>query len=153
MMIERQPPSDGELEVLKTLWDLGPAPVRGVGEALRGRGIERAYTTIQTLLTRLQAKGHVVSEAQGERWCTGRLRPAPTWSATGSATWPTSFARGSRPRWSSAWLKATGFRPPRSPGSGPCSTGIAARNRGGATEQPDKIEGGATCWVGSRRQR
>ena len=65
MMTERQPPSDGELEVLKTLWDLGPAPVRGVAEALRERGIKRAYTTIQTLLTRLQVKGHVASEAFG----------------------------------------------------------------------------------------
>ena len=64
-MIERQAPSDGELEVLKTLWDLGPLPVRGVVEALRGRGIERAYTTIQTVLNRLQAKGHAASEAPG----------------------------------------------------------------------------------------
>ncbi len=64
-MTERQPPSDGELEVLKTLWGAGPATVRGVGEALRIRGIERAYTTIQTVLNRLQAKGHVASEAAG----------------------------------------------------------------------------------------
>ena len=65
MMTERQAPSDGELEVLKTLWGAGPSTVRGVDEALRGRGIERAYTTIQTLLTRLQVKGHVASEAFG----------------------------------------------------------------------------------------
>ena len=64
-MAERQPPSDGELEVLKTLWGAGPATVRGVGEALRGRGIERAYTTIQTVLNRLVQKGHVASEPQG----------------------------------------------------------------------------------------
>ena len=64
-MPERQPPSDGELEVLKTLWGEGPATVRGVDEALQGRGIKRAYTTVQTLLNRLVAKGHVASEAQG----------------------------------------------------------------------------------------
>ena len=64
-MDERLPPSDGELEVLKTLWDGGPAPVRGVAAALRARGVERAYTTVQTLLNRLQAKGHVASEAKG----------------------------------------------------------------------------------------
>ena len=64
-MNERQPPSDGELEVLKALWDGGPATVRGVDDALRGRGRARAYTTVQTLLNRLQAKGHVRSEPQG----------------------------------------------------------------------------------------
>src|ERR1700712_4448401 len=64
-MNERLPPSDGELEVLKTLWDGGPATVRGVDEALRGRGVKRAYTTVQTLLNRLQTKGHVASESQG----------------------------------------------------------------------------------------
>jgi len=64
-MNERLPPSDGELEVLKALWGEGPATVRGVDEALRGRGKSRAYTTVQTLLNRLQAKGHVASEPQG----------------------------------------------------------------------------------------
>ncbi len=64
-MNERQPPSDGELEVLKTLWDGGPATVRGVDEALRRRGVQRAYTTVQTVLNRLQTKGHVASESQG----------------------------------------------------------------------------------------
>ena len=64
-MNERLPPSDGELEVLKTLWSVGPRTVRGVDEALRGQGIQRAYTTVQTVLNRLQAKGHVASEPQG----------------------------------------------------------------------------------------
>ena len=64
-MPDRQPPSGGELEILKTLWDEGPATVRGMDEALRGRGIERAYTTIQTLLNRLVIKGHVASDAEG----------------------------------------------------------------------------------------
>lgn len=63
-MSDKQPPSDGELEVLKTLWGEGPATVRGVDEALQGRGIKRAYTTVQTLLNRLVAKGHVASVAQ-----------------------------------------------------------------------------------------
>ena len=64
-MHERLPPSDGELEVLKTLWDGGPATVRGVDEALRERGVQRAYTTVQTVLNRLQTKGHVASESRG----------------------------------------------------------------------------------------
>ena len=62
---ERQPPSDGELEVLKALWDGGPSTVRGVDGALRGRGRARAYTTVQTLLNRLREKGHVAAEADG----------------------------------------------------------------------------------------
>ncbi len=64
-MAERPPPSEQELEVLKALWDEGPATVRGVDEVLRGRGLKRAYTTVQTVLNRLMAKGHVASEAQG----------------------------------------------------------------------------------------
>lgn len=65
MTSERQAPSDGELEVLRALWDGGPSTVRGVDAALRGRGRARAYTTVQTLLNRLQQKGHVQSEARG----------------------------------------------------------------------------------------
>ncbi len=64
-MDERLPPSDGELEVLKTLWGEGPKTVRGVDEALRSRGVRRAYTTVQTLLNRLRDKGHVASESRG----------------------------------------------------------------------------------------
>ena len=64
-MTGRQPPSDQELEVLKVLWDEGPATVRGVDEVFRGRGLNRAYTTVQTLLNRLLAKGHVASEPKG----------------------------------------------------------------------------------------
>ena len=63
-MIDRPAPSEGELEVLKVLWDEGPATVRGVDGALRSRGLAKAYTTVQTLLNRLLAKGHVASEAQ-----------------------------------------------------------------------------------------
>ena len=61
-MAERPPPSEQELEVLKVLWDEGPSTVRGVDEVLRGRGVRRIYTHLQTLLNRLQAKGHVSSE-------------------------------------------------------------------------------------------
>ena len=47
---------------MKVLWDEGPSTVRGVDEVLRGRGVQRIYTHLQTLLNRLQAKGHVASE-------------------------------------------------------------------------------------------
>ncbi len=63
--------SDSELEVLKVLWTLESATVREVLEHLadteraQGSGREWAYTTAQTLLTRLQEKGCVVAEKQG----------------------------------------------------------------------------------------
>ena len=51
-----------ELEVLKTLWDVGPATVREVLTHLHNRGRRVAYTTVQTLLTRLELKRYVVSD-------------------------------------------------------------------------------------------
>jgi BlaI family transcriptional regulator, penicillinase repressor len=51
-----------ELDVLKALWETGPAPVREVLALLHGRGRKVAYTTVQTLLTRLEQKRYVVSD-------------------------------------------------------------------------------------------
>ena len=51
--------SEAELEALKVLWDLGPSTVRAVHEELRRRRRPWAYTTVLTLLQRLEAKGHV----------------------------------------------------------------------------------------------
>lgn len=51
-----------ELDVLKALWEMGPAPVREVLAHLHGRGRKVAYTTVQTLLTRLEQKRYVVSD-------------------------------------------------------------------------------------------
>ena len=61
-MADRPSPSEQELEVLKVLWDEGPTTVRGVDGVLRGRGLVLAYTTVQTMLNRLQGKGHVASQ-------------------------------------------------------------------------------------------
>src|SRR5689334_6496616 len=52
----------GELDVLKVLWDLGAAPVRDVMKALHKRGRRVAYTTVLTVLTRLEQKGFVASD-------------------------------------------------------------------------------------------
>jgi predicted transcriptional regulator len=61
---EHQPPvSEAELEVLKVLWQHGPGTVREVSAQLGGR--PRAYTTVQTLLQRLQVKGYVASDRGG----------------------------------------------------------------------------------------
>jgi predicted transcriptional regulator len=45
-----------ELEVLKVLWEHGPATVRDVLTRLHQAGRRVAYTTVQTLLTRLEQK-------------------------------------------------------------------------------------------------
>jgi len=51
--------SGTELEVLKSLWDDGPGTVREINDRLSARGRQWAYTTVQTLLNRLCAKGVV----------------------------------------------------------------------------------------------
>ena len=51
--------SDAELNVLKTLWEHGPGTVREVQARLEGPAQDWAYTTAQTLLTRLEEKGYV----------------------------------------------------------------------------------------------
>lgn len=54
--------SDAELEVLKALWDRGPATVRDLQQHLLGQGRSWAYTTVQTLLGRLEAKRYAVAD-------------------------------------------------------------------------------------------
>jgi predicted transcriptional regulator len=61
-MGERPGLSEAEREVLKALWDRGPGTVRQVNAVLGGRGRRWAYTTVLTLLQRLQAKGYAASE-------------------------------------------------------------------------------------------
>lgn len=51
-----------ELDVLKVLWDRGPRTVREVLDELHARGRRVAYTTVLTLLTRLEQKGAVASD-------------------------------------------------------------------------------------------
>lgn len=47
-----------EREILEVFWDLGRAPVRQIQEALPARK-RPAYTTVQTIVTRLEGKGAV----------------------------------------------------------------------------------------------
>ncbi len=51
-----------ELDVLKAIWDVGPGTVREINDRLTARGRQWAYTTVQTLLNRLRAKGVVASD-------------------------------------------------------------------------------------------
>ena len=48
-----------ELRVMEALWTLGPASVREVHEAIPAARRRPAYTTIQTVMYRLEAKGAV----------------------------------------------------------------------------------------------
>lgn len=59
------PVPETELEVLKVLWSLGSGTVHQVRDALAEAGGKRAYTTVQTLLVRLEQKGVVSSRKQG----------------------------------------------------------------------------------------
>lgn len=51
---------DAELDVLKLLWERGPATVRELYEAFEASGASWAYTTVQTMLGRLEEKGYVL---------------------------------------------------------------------------------------------
>jgi predicted transcriptional regulator len=64
-MGKRSPLSDAETDVMKALWAHGPGTVRQVNEILRKQGKRWAYTTVLTLLQRLQAKGCVTSDTAG----------------------------------------------------------------------------------------
>ena len=53
-----------ELEIMKTLWELGPSSVQAVQEQLAPTR-ELAYNSVQTMLNVLLKKGKVRREAQG----------------------------------------------------------------------------------------
>ena len=54
-----------ELEIMKIIWPLGRATVRDIYDRLRDRR-PIAYTTVQTMMNILEAKGHLKKEA-GEK--------------------------------------------------------------------------------------
>lgn len=59
-----QTPSGREIEILKVLWELGPASVREVYERMCP-GEELAFNTIQTLLRIMDEKGLVTHAVRG----------------------------------------------------------------------------------------
>ena len=63
-MAERPALSKGEMEVARVLWDLGQATVR---EVQAGFPEDRRpdFTTVQTYLRRLEAKGYIRGQLQG----------------------------------------------------------------------------------------
>lgn len=75
------PISDAELAVLKVLWEQAAGTVREVQAVLQQQGElgrkggKGAYTTVQTLLTRLESKGYVTCDRAGAAHV---FRPAVT---------------------------------------------------------------------------
>lgn len=62
-MADRRPTiSDTELDVLKVLWERPSGTVREILTDLREQGKQWAYTTVQTLLHRLEEKEYVVCD-------------------------------------------------------------------------------------------
>ncbi len=63
-MVDRPAISKGEMEVARALWQIAPATVREVFEALpASRAMD--FTTVQTYLRRLETKGHATSKLKG----------------------------------------------------------------------------------------
>jgi BlaI family penicillinase repressor len=64
----QDPPALGEreLDVLQVLWKRGDATVGDVQQSLAAAGVHLAYTTVQTMLNRLEAKG-IVGRRSAER--------------------------------------------------------------------------------------
>jgi BlaI family penicillinase repressor len=59
--------TDAELEVLRALWDVGPATIRALTDRLYPSGGTSEYATVQKLLERLEAKGLVARRAEGRQ--------------------------------------------------------------------------------------
>jgi predicted transcriptional regulator len=62
--MEETTPSGREMDILKVLWELGPASVREVCQRMCPNN-ERAFNTIQTLLRIMDQKGLVSHKTQG----------------------------------------------------------------------------------------
>ena len=74
-MANRQGLSKGEMEVAHALWQLGKATVRDVFEAIPTQR-KMDFTTVQTYLRRLEAKGYVEGGLEGRiRVYTAKRKP------------------------------------------------------------------------------
>src|SRR5688572_17489798 len=63
----RRPMTPLELEIMKVLWEVGPAPVQVVQERL-GSARPLAYNTVQTVLNILLKKGRVRRDLKGRAY-------------------------------------------------------------------------------------
>ncbi len=74
-MVIRPALSKGEMEVARVLWEIGPASVRAIHEAvLKDR--ECDFATVQTYLRRMESKGYATSKLEGRvRIYAAKARP------------------------------------------------------------------------------
>ena len=72
--LKLKPLTPVELEIMKVLWEIGPATVQSVREKLPSQP-RPAYTTVQTMLNVLLRKGRVRRSLKGQAYET-RLRSA-----------------------------------------------------------------------------
>jgi len=57
-----QRPTEGEIEILKVMWDRGPCTVREVHEDLQSANRQTAYTTTLKLMQVMHGKGLVIRD-------------------------------------------------------------------------------------------
>ena len=63
-MVDRPSLSKGEMEIARTLWDIGPATVREIHESVsEHKSID--FSTVQTYLRRIESKGYASSKLKG----------------------------------------------------------------------------------------
>jgi predicted transcriptional regulator len=74
---------DRELDLMQALWSQGEATAGDVHRALREADADVAYTTVQTMLNRLEEKGMVSRERRGRAYVDRPLMAAP--AAAGAA--------------------------------------------------------------------
>ena len=70
----QETPTEGELEILKVLWDRGPSTGREVLEVLVAQR-KRAYTSVMSVLNIMADKGQVVRKPQGRAFIYSAKRP------------------------------------------------------------------------------
>lgn len=84
-----------ELDIMQALWKAGNATVGEVQNVLRERGEEIAYTTIQTMLNRLEAKGLVARDESGRTHTYRALLKEPVAAGNAIKRLTGRFFRGS----------------------------------------------------------
>jgi BlaI family transcriptional regulator, penicillinase repressor len=67
MDAKNRPLTEQELEIMKVIWETGPATVRDVYEKLLERRT-LAYTTVMTMMNILEGKGHLVRRPEGRAY-------------------------------------------------------------------------------------
>src|SRR5262245_18683548 len=79
-----QHPTDGELEILRVLWDRGPSSLSEICESLR-QGRDVATTTVATILRVMLDKGHVRRKPvrRGHQWSAAVTQNATARSLVG----------------------------------------------------------------------